>query len=116
MAFTFALDENGDTYLDKTGDIAVLTGINAVSQNCVTAMRAQRGEMQYAMDAGMPMAATAFDKFNPFAFESFARDVLLAVDGVDSVTDFNVSVNGNTLSYSATIQTIYGQTTITSIV
>lgn len=112
MAQTFAIDENGDTYLDASGNIAMLYGADAVGQDCVTAMRAQRGEMQYAMDRGMPTAATAFDKFNPYAFESFARDTIEAVAAVVRVTEFTVSVTNNVLSYTATIETIYGTTYI----
>ncbi|AAT37773.1 gp09 [Burkholderia phage BcepB1A] len=112
MAFTFAINKNGDTYLDGNGNITVLTGADAVGQNCVTAMRAQRAEMQYAMQDGMPMAATAFDSYNPVAFEAAARRVIKKVQGVTAITSFTVKRIENTLNYSATIQTIYGQTTI----
>lgn len=112
MTFTFAINENGDTYLDGNGNIATLTGAEAVGQNCVTAMRAQRGEMQYAMQDGMPTAATAFDTYNPIAFEAAARAVIKKVQGVISITSFTVKRVENTLNYAATIQTIFGQTTI----
>src|SRR5579859_8189476 len=99
MTFTFAINENGDTYLDTNGNIATLTGAPAVGQNCVTAMRAQRNEMQYAMTDGMPTAATAFDTYNPIAFEASARAVIKKVEGVKSITAFTVRAVQNSLQY-----------------
>lgn len=113
MVQSLAIDENGDLFTDGNNNLGMVSGADAVGQNCVTAMRAQRGEMQYAMQDGMPTAATAFDRYNPIAFEAAARKVIRAVAGVTNITAFNVARVGNNLNYTATIQTIYGQTTIT---
>jgi hypothetical protein len=115
MAQSFAIDDKGDMYLTGSNDLAMVSGAAAVAQNCVTAMRAQKYEMQYAMQEGVPTAATAFEKYNPVAFEASARKVLKAVPGVVSVTAFSVKRVQNTLNYDATIQTIYGTTTIQSV-
>jgi hypothetical protein len=116
MVQSIAINANGDMYLDASGNIAWVTGIDAVSQNSATAMRAQRNEMQYDQTGGMPMGATAFDTYDPVAFEAAARQVLLAVDGVTGVTAFSVTKSGNQLQYSATLSTIYGPTVISGIV
>lgn len=113
MAQTFACDPlNYDYYLDAAGNLAMLTGADAVGQDCVTAMRAQRGEMQYAMLDGMPMRATVFDRYNAPAFEASARKVIKAVTGVVRITAFSATVANNKLSYTATIETVYGTTYI----
>jgi hypothetical protein len=114
MVQSWAINANGDLYRDANGNMALVSGADAVGQNCVTAMRAQRGEMQYNLTGGMPMGATAFETYNPAAFEAAARKVLGAVAGVVAVTDFAVSRSGNALNYSATIETIYGATFISS--
>lgn len=114
MTQTFACDPlNYDYYIDpKTGDLAILSGANAVGQDCVTAMRAQRNEMQYAMDKGMPTRATVFNGYNKPTFEAAARKVIKGVSGVVGITAFSVSVASNKLSYAATIETVYGTTYI----
>lgn len=116
MVQSVAINANGDLFLDGNGNVAMVSGIDAVAQNCLTAMRAQQGEMQYDLTSGMPMAATAFNTLNPVAFAAAGRKVLAGVDGVTQVTSFVVTQNGTALDYTATIQTIYGPTTISSIV
>jgi hypothetical protein len=116
MVQSIAIDDDGDMYLDGSNNLVMVTGIDAIAQNSVTAMRAQRNEMQYAMTSGMPTAATAFDNFDPIAFEAAARKVLLAVTGVLSVTSFTVGATDNKLQYAATLNTESGPTTIQGIV
>lgn len=99
---------NNDLVLDTSGNLKLVAGIEAISQNTRTAMGAQRGEMQYAVDSGMPMRMTAFDRYNPVQFEAAARAVLLEVEGVQSVDEFRATNNSGTLSYSATIKTTEG--------
>lgn len=112
MVQSIAIDDNGDMFLDGNSNLGMVSGADAVGQNCVTAMRAQKGEMQYALQSGMPTMATAFDRYDPIAFEAAARKVIRAVVGVVSVTAFSVVQVGNELQYAATIQTIYGSTAI----
>lgn len=106
---------NGDIYLDTSGNLAIVSGIQACEQNCQTAMLAMQGEMMYAMENGMPYAQTAWDNYDPDMFEAAARLVLNAVQDVVSVISFTQQLNGNSLSYTAVIQTIYGTITYTSI-
>lgn len=111
MAQTIAINANGDMYLTG-GNVTLLSGADAVGQDCVTAMRTVIGEMQYEIQNGMPYFQTAFNRYDPFAFEAAARGVIGAVVGVDSITAFTVQVIGNALTYTATIETIYGPTFI----
>jgi hypothetical protein len=111
MARTIQIDENGDPVF-RNGNIQFLTGADAVGQDSLTAMRALKGEMQYAMQDGMPYFDVAFNNFNPLAFEASARKVIGNVTGVVSVTQFAVSLEQNILRYVAIIETIYGTTYI----
>jgi len=112
---TIAENSNRDIYRDPvTGNLAFVSGAYAIAQLCKSRIEAQRGEMIYAADEGMPTRATAWDLFNPKQFEAAARVIILATDGVTSITSFNMSSLNNVLSYTAVINTIYGTATITS--
>ena len=106
---TFASDANNDLVLDRTGALSILTGAEAVAANCRSAMQAQLGEMQFAADRGMPMLATAWNRFNPIQFEAAARVILASVPDVLSVETFAVERVGESLRYAATISTAYGE-------
>lgn len=109
MTQTFAIDPvNGDMVRGADGNLTILSGLDAVLQNCSTAMRAQRNEMIYAQQDGMPMRATAFDQYLPKQFAAAGRVTLAAVDGVVKVQSFTVTSVNNTLRYAAVVKTIYG--------
>lgn len=115
MPLVFAENANRDIYIDPTtGDMAVLTDAEAVAQLCKSRIEAQRGEMKYAANTGMPTRATAWDTFNPQQFEAAARAIWLATTGVSAVTSFSMWRDGNTLYYVAQISTIYGTATVTN--
>ncbi len=109
---TFALDASGDIYIDGHGNLATLTGALAVGQNCVTAISAQRAEMIYAVNQGMPTTELAWNKLDSVGFEAAARTIIINVDGVIEVRSFTVTTLGDVLNYQATILTVYGETQI----
>lgn len=111
---SIAANENNDLFIDATGNLAMVQDVEAVMQNCKTAMQAQMGEMIYRIDDGMPTRETAFDRYNAAQFEAAGRSVLLRVEGVRSIESFDVSRNGDVLAYRATIGTIYGNMVITN--
>ena len=114
MTRSFGL-KKADIYLDASGHLAVMTALDACMQNCQTAMLAVQGEMMYAADEGMPYSTVAWENYRPQLFEAAARSVLLQVEDVVGIISFTQSLTGNTLSYTATINTIYGTTTFTGI-
>lgn len=101
-------NERRDIGLGADGNLAFVTDLEAVIQNCVTAMSAQMGEMIYAMTDGVPTLTSIWDKYNPAQFEAAGRRTLRRVDGVQEVVTFTVTREGDTLQYSAVIKTIYG--------
>lgn len=113
MTQSFAITaDTRDMYKDGGKNLVMVSGVDAIAQNCSTAMRAQKGEMQYNMQGGMPMMATAFNQYDPIAFEAAARKVLRGVDGVTGIAAFNVTRSTNTLNYTATVNTIFGSVQI----
>lgn len=111
---SLAINSVNDIFLARDGRLAIVTDADAVGQNCKTAMQAQRFEMVYRYNDGMPTRQTAFDRFNPAQFEASARAVIMAVEGVESIQSFEVDKVGNSVVYSAAIQTIYGPTVVTN--
>lgn len=105
---SFAMNSNNDMYIGTDGNLAIVSDIDAVMQNCRSAMQAQLGEMQFDTARGMPNRATVYDTYNPVQFTAAGRTTLAAVEGVVSVVNFTVQRSGDTLNYSATIKTIYG--------
>lgn len=115
MTKTIANDPNNyDLVIGSNGQLQLLEGPAATSQNTRTAMAAQRGEMVLETEAGMPMRATAFEGLNRAAFEAAARQVLAAVPGVLSVEEVTVSQQGDGVVYSATVRTADGTAVIGS--
>lgn len=112
MTRTIASNQDNDVFLDRLGNIAIATGATAVAMNCRTAIQAQLGEMLFAADKGMPTFETAWNNYNPLQFEAAARVILLGVPDVVAVEAFTVNRAGETLGYTATIRTIYGETPI----
>jgi hypothetical protein len=117
MTLVFAENANRDIYIDPTtGDLAVLTGAAATAQLCKSRIEAQRKEMKYAADQGMPTMDTAFNTFNPHQFEAAARAIILATPNVTSIQSFDMYQNGGTLNYSIVIQSSDGTATITGAI
>ena len=105
--------KDGDIYLDKYGNLAIVTGLDACEQNCKTAMLAVQGEMIYALQGGIPYRSVVWDRYTPALFEMYAREILLSVKDVKSVASFTQNMTDGILSYEAKIVTIYGNGMVT---
>lgn len=111
MVKTFATSATkNDLYLDGAGNIAIVTGIEAVLQACQTAAKSQRGEMIYFTNLGVPNFETIWAGGVPnlARFEAALRQTLLSVEGVVSVPVLLVTILENLVSYEATIITDQG--------
>lgn len=112
MTQTLASDANNDIYLDRAGRLRMVSGAEAVAANCRSAVQAQRGEMMYAADKGMPTFATAWNGYRPMQFEAAARSIILAVPEVLAVESFTIQRTGEILGYTAVIRTTYGEAVV----
>lgn len=112
MTTTVAEDANRDMFLGADGNVAFLSAAPCIAQLTKSRIEAQRGEMIYAMDQGMPTRATAWDTFNPKQFEAAARSIILATPDVTNIESFDMTKQEDVLNYSATIKTIYGTVTV----
>lgn len=109
---SIATNSRNDIYVGSDGNLAMVSGIAAVEQDCEHAMKAQLGEMPLALDQGVPTMATIWDRWNPVQFEAYARRMLLSVQDVTAVTSFTLTRSSGVASYVAVIQTTFGETTV----
>lgn len=110
---SFLLDEDNDLTLDKTGNLALVSGIEATAQTSRNFAASRTGEMIHNADQGIPFFLTSFDRFPNLAqFEAALRRRLLQVETVQAVAALDVQYEDGAVSYTATLQTDDGAVTI----
>lgn len=110
---TIKCDENNNPVFGTDGNLTVLQGINAIGQSAVQYCKARRNEMVFDYDRGIPFSILAWGGTpNETQFEAAHRATLLQVPGVTAVTEFEVIRVGDVLKYTATLQTVSGETSI----
>lgn len=109
MARIFAVNANNDIFSTGGNRLAVLKDLPAVLQQCQHAVETRRGEMVYAQSRGIDYLDNVFGGTpNLLLFEAQARAALSRIASVTSIVDFSAELSGNSLVYSATIQTTFG--------
>jgi hypothetical protein len=112
MVQTFATNANNDIFIDANGNLVVLTGNQAILAACVTACRAQLGEMVLATTLGLPNFQVVWVGVpNLPLWQSYLLQTLQAVEGVTQASNITIAVVNHTLNFTADITTIYGITT-----
>jgi hypothetical protein len=106
---TLKVDDSNDIYVDASGALAIAEGLVAVMQAAQQSAQTQLGEMVYAVDQGIPNFTSIWNGAPNLAqFEAYLRRAMLGVDGVLAIDSLAISSTEGKVSYSATIQTIYG--------
>ena len=109
MTLCLGLNANNDIYLGADGNLVMLSGIEAVLTACQTAVKSQLGEMIFMQNFGLPNFQLIWEGTpNTAIYQAYLLDLLGGVEGVQSVSNLTITQNGNILSYTATITTIYG--------
>lgn len=115
MTLALALNANRDLYVTANGTLAIVTGVDAVAQTCLTATRAQLGEMVLNTTSGIPNFQDVWDGVPNIAqWQAALQNTLQNVPGVVKVISVTIGASDGVLSYTAVIETIYGQTTISA--
>lgn len=113
MTITLSLNASNDIFLDASGNIAVSRDIDAVAGACGTISRAQLGEMVFEKTRGIPnFQALWVGVPNYKIWETYLKNALQDVYGVDKVDSIEMRLLNNVLSYTARITTQFGTTTI----
>lgn len=109
MAISLATNSTNDLYLDDQGNIATVVDVFAVEQDCDHAVKARLGEEMYQTDIGMPFFQTVFYQLKQQQFNAAGIFNIQRVPGVVMVTSFESKQSGSVLSYTALIESIYGE-------
>lgn len=106
---TLATNDNFDIYQAADGNLAVVSGLQAVIQTCEHVARTKLTELPYAQSRGIPFFDIALGA-SPDAglYDLYLRRALLSVPDVTGVGNISIQVSGDQLRYTAEIKTIYG--------
>lgn len=114
---TFGLNAANDIYINSAGSLQVDNGLQALVDACKNASQALLGEEVLTTGNGVPYFQALFTgNPNIAAFQNGLTNALNSIPGVTSVSNLSISVADNILTFVATIQTIYGPTTLTNSV
>lgn len=86
-------NENGiyDIYLDETGNLAMVTGAEAVGQHARQRLMTFEGEWFYDNQAGVPWLNDVMGlQFNPALASALIKAEIAGTDGVTDIAEFSV--------------------------
>ncbi|WP_447874674.1 hypothetical protein [Serratia fonticola] len=109
-------DDNGD-YTFGQGDNTFLTNTpEAVAQAVKTRFELWTGEWFLDVTEGTPYREAILGKHKSSAYNMAVRERILGTQGVTEILEFTTEYNGDTrrVVFTARINTLYGETTVTS--
>lgn len=110
---SFQTDEDNDFVTLPNGNLAMVGDRDAVAQEAKHFAATARAEMIHAYDEGIPFLREAFSKQPNLAqFEASLRRRLLDTPDVTGIVSLTTQIEGETLKYTATLQTTYGTVVI----
>lgn len=110
------LDSNGD-YVLGTGADFYVDQPEAPAQAVLTRLELWTGDWFLDKTEGTPYQGDVLGKYNQINHDAAIRQRILQTPGVNSIIDYASNFDGDTrtLAVGATIDTIYGQATISEI-
>lgn len=109
MTRTFSVDANNDLVIGQDDRLSIVSGLDAVLQNCEHAAKTILNEMVLAQGEGLPyFEAVWVGVPNLAVWEAAFRARILAVADVLGIEALTINRTGETLTYRATIATAYG--------
>ncbi|AFR03300.1 hypothetical protein [Pectobacterium carotovorum] len=107
---------DGDYTFGQGDDTWLVNSPEAVAQAVKTRFELWLGQWFLDTAAGTPWIQSVLGKQRPDTYSLAIRQRILETQGVSSISEFNTTVNSATrrVSFTATIETIYGTTTVTS--
>lgn len=82
---TFALNEQGDSYLDDNKNIAMIYGVDSVAQTVSTNLRMWLGEYDFNTTIGMPYNVILGEELNKLLLYTNIKNVVESVKYVTKV-------------------------------
>lgn len=109
-----ALDANGDSTFGSGETQFYINTPDAVAQAVLTRLELLTGEWFLDTSEGTPYNPSILGKYTAATFDLAIQSRINATEGVKSIVTYSSTVNSEkrALTVNATIDTIYGQTTI----
>ncbi|WP_354691196.1 hypothetical protein [Phytobacter sp. RSE-02] len=109
-------DDNGDYTFGQGDDTWLINSPEAVAQAIKTRFELWYGQWFLDTTEGTPWIQSVLGKQRPEVYNLAIRQRILETKGVSSITAFDTTVNTSTrrVSFTATVETLYGTTTVTS--
>lgn len=109
-------DDNGDYTFGQGDDTWLINSPEAVAQAIKTRFELWYGQWFLDTTEGTPWIQSVLGKQRPEVYNLAIRQRILETAGVSSITAFDTTVNTSTrrVLFTATVETIYGTTTVTS--
>lgn len=107
-------DESGDYTFGRGDNTWLINSPEAVAQAVKTRFLLWRGQWFLDTSAGTPWVQSVLGKQRPEAYNLAIRKHLLETNGVNSIISFDTTLNTSSrrVIFTATIDTIYGTTTV----
>ncbi|EPU9086289.1 hypothetical protein ACV0PS_003690 [Enterobacter hormaechei] len=109
-------DENSDYTFGQGDDTFLVNSPECVAQAVKTRFELWKGQWFLDATEGTPYIQSVLGKQRPEVYSLAIRDRISTTPGVLSILSFDTVNNGNTrrVTFTASINTIYGKTTVTS--
>lgn len=109
-------DENGDYTFGQGDNTFLINSPEAVAQAVKTRFELWRGQWFLDLTEGTPYIQSVLGKQRSDVYILAIRERILDTQGVNSIQEFEASYSGDNrrVIFTATIDTIYGTTTVTS--
>lgn len=109
-------DSDGDYTFGQGDDTWLINSPECVAQAVKTRFELWFGQWFLDLNQGMPWKEYVLGKQKPDSYNLVIRRYILETQGVKSITTFDSSLNTSSrrVIFTATIDTIYGTTTVTS--
>lgn len=109
-------DDDGDYTFGRGDDTWLINSPEAVAQAIKTRFELWYGQWFLDTTEGTPWIQSVLGKQRPEVYNLAIRQRILETAGVSSITAFDTTVNTSTrrVTFTATVETLYGTTTVTS--
>ena len=110
-----ALDAAGDMTFGAGSANFLVNSPDAVAQAVMTRLRLLTGEWFLDTSEGTPYATQILGRNTEATYDQAIRERILDTEGVTELVRYSSSLVGRRLSIDATIDTVYGQATISGV-
>jgi len=109
-------DTDGDYTFGQGDNTFLINSPEAVAQAVKTRFNLWRGQWFLDITAGTPYIQSLLGKQRPEVYNLAIRQHILQTQGVSSIISFDTSINSTTrrVTFTATINTIFGETPVKS--